>query len=198
MKYEDYEDLMETAGEYFDEEQKAKELVKKAFGIASIAHRGQFRDEGSPYLNHPIRVASRFKNDDTLKVIALLHDVIEDSDYSYLDIKELFGEFIAKKVLVLTKDKSKSDFSIDSYMKEIVEDYYALKVKLADRIDNIKSLYLCPDSEKIKKYIKETYMYFIDNEEIKNYNALDVKDLYSELLAEVKNAERLLSFNKIY
>lgn len=185
--YEEYEDLMETVGEYKDADIKAKEMVKKAFSIALIAHKDQFRDEGTPYIDHPLRVASRFKNDDTLKTIALLHDVIEDSDYSYEDIKDMFGEFIAQKVVLLTKDKTKKEFSIDSYMENIIQDFYALKVKLADRIDNISSLKFCLDQVKIEKYIKETYKYFIENEDIKNHSSIDIIDMYNELLTTVKN-----------
>lgn len=185
--YEEYEDLMETVGEYKDADIKPKEMVKKAFSIALIAHKDQFRDEGTPYIDHPLRVASRFKNDDTLKTIALLHDVIEDSDYSYEDIKDMFGEFIAQKVVLLTKDKTKKEFSIDSYMENIIQDFYALKVKLADRIDNISSLKFCLDQVKIEKYIKETYKYFIENEDIKNHSSIDIIDMYNELLTTVKN-----------
>lgn len=185
--YEEYEDLMETVGEYKDADIKAKEMVKKAFSIASIAHRGQYRDEGTQYIDHPLRVASRFKNDDTLKTIALLHDVIEDSDYSYEDIKDMFGEFIAQKVILLTKDKTKKEFSMDSYMENIIQDFYALKVKLADRIDNINSLKFCLDQVKIEKYIKETYKYFIENEDIKNHSSIDIRDMYNELLNAMQN-----------
>ena len=76
---DDYSEIMETVGEFIDAELKSKEMVEKALKIASIAHMHQLRDEGTPYIEHPVRVASRFKTDDILQVISLLHDVLEDS-----------------------------------------------------------------------------------------------------------------------
>ena len=179
---DDYSEIMETVGEFIDAELKSKEMVEKALKIASTAHMYQLRDEGTPYIEHPVRVASRFKTDDILQVIALLHDVLEDSDLTYEDLEKEFGRFVADRVQILTKPKG---YDMDSYMEHIANDYYCLQVKLSDRIDNIKSLKSCPNIEKRKKYILETEKYFLKSKKIQEINSISIKDMMIELEHEL-------------
>ena len=179
---DDYSEIMETVGEFIDAELKSKEMVEKALRIASIAHLHQLRDEGTPYIEHPVRVASRFETDDILQVISLLHDVLEDSDFTYEDLEKEFGRFVADRVQILTKPKG---YDMNSYMEHIANDYYCLQVKLSDRIDNIKSLKSCPNIEKRKKYILETEKYFLKSKKIQEIDSILIKDMMIELEHEL-------------
>lgn len=188
-----YIDIMESVGEYIDQRKENARLVERASEIATLAHEGQYRDEGTPYIDHVMRVSERFKNNDSVKIIALLHDVLEDSDYTYEDLEKEFGSFLIDKVQLLTKSKG---YDMNIYMDNIADDLYCLKVKLSDRIDNIKSLPNCPDSNKQRKYISETHRYFLENEKIKNCNSKTVQKLLDELRAEVANAELSITNSK--
>src|SRR5262249_45977516 len=96
------------------------ELVKRAYLVAEEAHRGQKRDEGLPYIVHPVRVAATLPKeldiyDPRLICSALLHDVIEDSPTTREDIAAGFGEEIARMVWLLTKLE---EVSLADYLAE--------------------------------------------------------------------------------
>ena len=84
-----------------------KLMIRKAFNLAVKAHKDMRRQTGEPYIYHPIAVAqiavSEIGLGGTSVVCALLHDVVEDTDYTINDIKELFGDKVAKIVDGLTK-----------------------------------------------------------------------------------------------
>src|SRR5712692_6475111 len=107
MNYElNFEYLIARLAPQLDEQQIAR--VHRAYEVAQVAHSGQTRDEGTPYIVHPIRVAVSLVDELNLyspKLIcsALLHDVIEDSDITRDDVTEMFGEQIAEIVWLLTK-----------------------------------------------------------------------------------------------
>lgn len=92
-----YKDLISNTYRTLDEEQN--KLIRKAFDIALDAHKDQRRKTGEPYIYHPIEVAKIVANEiglgATSIACALLHDVIEDSEYTYEDIKKIFGQKIA-------------------------------------------------------------------------------------------------------
>ncbi len=100
-----YKDLLKGAYQTFTAEDKKE--IRKAFDIAVEAHNSQRRKTGEPYIFHPIAVAKIVAYEiglDTASIIAaLLHDVIEDTDYTAEDIERLFGENIARIVVGLTK-----------------------------------------------------------------------------------------------
>ena len=112
-------------------------MYKRCLEIATEAHKGQTRWNGTVYINHPIAVASKFKNE-RLKCIAVLHDVIEDSDYDrqLLSAKGIRGDITAV-VEVLSKQKGES---YKDFILRICENEDAVKVKVEDIKHNLLDL----------------------------------------------------------
>ena len=134
--------------------------VLDAYEVASQAHAGQTRDEGTPYIYHPIRVAVSVVDElniysPTLICSALLHDVIEDSDVTREDIGRMFGEEIAEIVWLLTKLE---EVRLSEYLARIetAAETGAPLVKLCDRLDNLRSVVHTPRIEKVHRYIRTT------------------------------------------
>lgn len=150
-----------------------------AFKFMKTKHGIQERKTGGYYFEHPRRVASlvlKFKDSyriEDLLIIALLHDVLEDTTATYEQVENLFGTMIADTVLELTSDKSKtaSAQSKREYLadKMIHMSSYALVIKLCDRLDNISDLNKTSDEFK-KKYVDETK--YILNEIDKNRSVI--------------------------
>jgi len=163
-----YRDLISNTYRTLDEEQN--KVIRKAFDIALDAHKDQRRKTGEPYIYHPIEVAKIVANEiglgATSIACALLHDVIEDSEYSYDDIKKIFGKKIADIVNGLTKISvmNHQNISIQSenYRKLLLtlsEDFRVILIKIADRLHNMRTLEsMAPDKQ--KKIASETvYIY---------------------------------------
>ena len=139
-----------------------------AVALAAEVHRGQCRDEGTPYIEHPIRVAliaaDELGVEDTeLLAIAYLHDTLEDAaqpDEIRRRIRERFGERVLAGVETLTKSADKSvpkeqrDREYHERLLAAPREVQALKV--ADRVDNTRFLIHSPDSKKRASYLKET------------------------------------------
>lgn len=163
-----YKDLISNTYRTLDEEQN--KLIRKAFDIALDAHKDQRRKTGEPYIYHPIEVAKIVANEiglgATSIACALLHDVIEDSEYTYEDLKKIFGKNIADIVNGLTKISvmNQQNISVQSenYRKLLLtlsEDFRVILIKIADRLHNMRT----PESMhpvKQKKIAAETaYIY---------------------------------------
>lgn len=140
-------------------------LVGDAFEVARVAHDGQMRDEGTPYIVHPVRVAAMLVNElciftPRLVCAALLHDVIEDSPTSRAQIAEAFGDEIAEVVWLLTKLE---EVSLAEYLAAIEarSETGAPIVKLCDRLDNLRFVTCSPRTEKIHRYIRTTEAYYL-------------------------------------
>jgi (p)ppGpp synthase/HD superfamily hydrolase len=112
-------------------------LIKKALQISKDIHKNQKRNNGTDYINHPINV-SKLVDTNKLKVIALLHDTIEDGNVTveYLQNKGIPLEII-KVVLILSKKK---DENYLDFILRISNNKDAILVKLADLNDNLKDL----------------------------------------------------------
>lgn len=107
--------------------------IQRAMEIATFAHKEQKRTDGSPYINHPIRVADAVEA--RLKPIAWLHDVVEDTEITLLDLKTMgFPSYIIEAVDLLTHRKGEPNLS---YWGKIKANPDALAVKLADINDNV-------------------------------------------------------------
>ena len=144
-----YKDLISNTYRTLDEEQN--KLIRKAFDIALDAHKDQRRKTGEPYIYHPIEVAKIVANEiglgATSIACALLHDVIEDSEYTYDDLKKIFGKNIADIVNGLTKISvmNQQNISVQSenYRKLLLtlsEDFRVILIKIADRLHNMRTL----------------------------------------------------------
>lgn len=147
------------------------EIVLKAFDFARAAHNGVRRRSGEPYILHPISVALVVVQEIGLGyksiVSALIHDVVEDTEYTIEDIERLFGEKIASLVDGLTKIKSAFDSTASSQaenFKRILltlnDDVRVILIKLADRLHNMRTLEFMPDHKK-SKILSETMYIFI-------------------------------------
>ncbi len=124
--------------------------VNKALEFATKKHKGQVRRyDKTPYINHPIRVADMIKlyapddeNLPTLIASAYLHDTLEDTDTSFIELKKNFGLEVARIVMELSTAPFDSDDVKTAYLCRHLRfiSNKALTVKLADRLDNISDL----------------------------------------------------------
>lgn len=127
-----------------------------AFQIAKIAFEGKVDKGGNPYIEHLIRVANHFIDDDFLYPIAILHDLLEDCpEWNEKSLSCLFKENIVKTIVTLTR-KPKQDYF--DYINEINQSSWATKIKKKDLKDNLDVSRLSDvnekDIERLNKYIK--------------------------------------------
>ena len=117
--------------------------------IATKAHEGQFRRDGvTPYIDHPRDVVSRCESS-LEKMTAWLHDVLEDTEHTLIDLAYLgVPREVTEAVLLLTKTKGQS---YSTYLMGIKENSIARKVKIADMISNLSDT---PTQRQIAKYAK--------------------------------------------
>ena len=176
----DWEVLKASAQKRCANEQEM-EVVKRAFDFANAAHRNVRRRSGEPYMLHPIAVAQIVVDDIGLgyKSIsaALLHDVVEDTDYTVEDIRERFGDKIASLVDGLTKIKNVldteqktrgTDITQQSLQAEnfkrilltLNDDVRVVLIKLADRLHNCRTIEHMPEHKR-DKILSETMFIFI-------------------------------------
>ena len=141
--------------------------LNKAYNFALEAHQNQKRDEGVPYIFHPIAVAkilTDLKLDSATITTGLLHDTIEDTKVTYENVKKEFGEEVANLVEGVTKiseleTKASTDSKAENFRKLILatsKDIRVLLVKLADRLHNMRTIHFVKDKEKIIRKAKET------------------------------------------
>ncbi len=143
------------------------EALSKAYNFALEAHKNQKRDEGIPYISHPVAVASiltELKLDSATITTGLLHDTVEDTKATYENVKKEFGKEVADLVDGVTKisaleDKAVENSKAENFRKLILatsKDIRVLLVKLADRLHNMRTInYVKDQSKKIRK-AKET------------------------------------------
>ncbi|NPA57686.1 MAG: bifunctional (p)ppGpp synthetase/guanosine-3',5'-bis(diphosphate) 3'-pyrophosphohydrolase [Aquificae bacterium] len=135
--------------------------VKETIDFIVEKHKGQFRKSGEPYYVHPIEAAKTLadlKLDKISIISALLHDVVEDTDTTIEEIRERFGDTVAKIVDGVTKIgkyhfQSKEEAEAENFRKMIVsmaEDIRVILVKLADRLHNIRTLEPLPEEKRVR------------------------------------------------
>ena len=108
------------------------ELTKKSMQIAFAAHKEQVDKSGLPYIYHPIHLAEQMETEAAV-CVALLHDVVEDTDVTLDDLRKDFPEEVVEAVRLLTHIKGVPDVE---YLTAIKSNPIALKVKLADNAHN--------------------------------------------------------------
>lgn len=182
------------------------DLINKAYVYAARMHEGQMRKSGEPYVMHPLSVAeiiADMKLDPASVCAALLHDVVEDTKATEQDISQLFGEEVSFLVDGVTKlgkinFTSKEDQQAESFRKMLVamaRDIRVLLVKLADRLDNMRTMsYMKPEAqERISRETLEIYAPLAGRLGI-NWLKAELEDLAFKYLhpeAEAELAKRL-------
>ncbi len=148
-----------------------KLLIRKAFNLALEAHKDMRRKSGEPYIYHPIEVAHIAAGEiglgTTSVVCALLHDVVEDTDYTLEDIKGLFGEKVAKIIDGLTKisglfDNKTESLQAENFRKMLLtlsDDVRVILIKFADRLHNMRTLESMPLEKQLKIASETSFLY---------------------------------------
>jgi len=165
---EHFEALLANCKRTLTDENKA--LIRKAFEFANSAHKGVKRKSGEPYILHPIAVA-RIATEEiglgTKSIIsALLHDVVEDTEYTVEDIDGLFGPKIASIVDGLTKisevSEGSSSLQAENFRKIVLtlsDDLRVILIKMADRLHNMRTLSSMPVKKQVKIAGETLYIY---------------------------------------
>ncbi len=150
---------------------KKVEIIEKAFRFANQAHQGVKRRSGEPYIMHPLAVArivaSEIGLGSTSICASLLHDVVEDTDYTVEDIENLFGRKIASIVDGLTKISGgvfgeKASEQAENFRKLLLtmsEDIRVILIKIADRLHNMRTLGSMPQAKQFKVAGETQYIY---------------------------------------
>ena len=171
----DYADLKEAARKRCTDQYELDQ-IQKAFVFANEAHKGVRRRSGEPYILHPIAVAKIVVSNIGLGyksiIAALLHDVVEDTDYTVDDLSNLFGEKVATLVEGLTKIKTvldnedkaeKKSMQAENFKRILLtlnDDVRVVLIKLADRLHNCRTIEFMPEHKR-DKILSETMFIFI-------------------------------------
>ncbi len=142
------DEIVDALQEKYSED---SERIRSAYEYINERHRNQFRKSGEPYVVHPVNVAKILADlnmDSTTVVAGLLHDVLEDTEASYDEIRELFGEDVARIVEGVTKIgkikfRNLKEAQAENFRKLILataKDIRVVIVKLADRLHNMRTL----------------------------------------------------------
>jgi GTP pyrophosphokinase len=156
-----YQPLYKEISSYISQP-KHLDFIRSAFDYADSKHQGQLRKSGEPYIVHPRDVAitlAEYQVDPNTLVAGLLHDILEDTDTSYDELKEKFGEEVADIVEGLTKldqlkyNISKAAQQVKNHQKMVLamaRDIRVIFVKLADRLNNMRTLTYLDDERRIR------------------------------------------------
>jgi len=147
-----------------------KQMIRKAFDMALESHRDMRRKSGEPYIYHPIAVAQIAAEEiglgTTSIVCALLHDVVEDTDVSLLDIELIFGKKVSKIIDGLTKISGifdpNSSIQAENFRKMLLtlaDDVRVILIKLADRLHNMRTMEFMPRDKQLKIASETSYLY---------------------------------------
>lgn len=146
------------------------DLIKRAFRLANDAHNGVRRKTGEPYITHPIEVAQIVATEiglgPTSIATALMHDVVEDSDYTLDDIYSMFGANISKLIDGLTKISGVTtvdhNMQLENYRKMLLtisDDIRVILIKIADRMHNMRTMHGMPSHKQLTKASETLFIY---------------------------------------
>jgi GTP pyrophosphokinase len=136
------------------------DIIYIAYRLAKSAHSHQFRRSGAPYIEHPVQlayIAAQLSLDSTAIAAALLHDVVEDTPYTYEDIENLFGKSVAELVDGVTKLKqikynTREEQQVENLRKmflAMAKDIRVVVIKLIDRLHNMRTLNYMPRAKQL-------------------------------------------------
>lgn len=163
-----FEDLLNSI-DYKTDESDIK-LIKRAFLLAKDAHKGIRRKTGEPYITHPIEVAQIVATEiglgPTSIATALMHDVVEDSDYTLEDIESMFNANIAKLIDGLTKISGvvslENSQQLENYRKMLLtisDDVRVILIKIADRLHNMRTMHGMAPHKQLTKASETLFIY---------------------------------------
>ncbi len=212
-----FEDLMDHCTHINDPDEIKR--IKKAFQFANEAHKNMRRKSGEPYIIHPISVSKIVATEIGLGsksvISALLHDVVEDTEYTLEDIRYSFGDKITEIIDGLTKiagvfDK-KSTIQVENFRKLLLtlsDDVRVILIKLADRLDNMRTLDSMPRNKQLKIAGETSFLFaplahrlglYTIKTELEDL-ALKYQDpqIYDDILQKIRDSEkkRQLFINK--
>jgi len=189
------------------------ELIEKAFNTANEAHWNMRRKSGEPYVIHPISVAKIVNQEIGLGAksiaTALLHDVVEDTDYTLNDVEREFGPKIASLIDGLTKisgtynNETSTSMQAENFRKMLLtisDDLRVILIKIADRLHNMRTLDSMPEHKKMKVAGETIFLYAPLAQRLGLYAIKsELEDLsfkfrqphiYDEIIAKLKHSEK--------
>ncbi|AYN68523.1 bifunctional (p)ppGpp synthetase/guanosine-3',5'-bis(diphosphate) 3'-pyrophosphohydrolase [Euzebyella marina] len=183
-----YKELLRISYQHLTDDDKT--LIRSAFEVALDAHKDQRRKSGEAYVFHPIAVAKIVASEIGLDAVAiasaLLHDVVEDSEYTLDDMERMFGETIARivdgltKIAHLKKDMSTSQ-QAENFRKMLLtlhDDVRVILIKIADRYHNMLTMDSMPEHKQVQMASETLYIYAPLAHRIGLYNIkTDLEDL---------------------
>ena len=204
-----YRDLLD--GYLSSNHRKKVEIIERAFRFAKEAHKGVRRRSGEPYIMHPIAVAKIASQEiglgSTSICAALLHDVVEDTDYTVEDIEQHFGPKIAQLVDGLTKISGgifgdKASVQAENFRKLLLtmsEDIRVVLIKMADRLHNMRTLGSMAPNKRYKIAGETLYIYaplahrlglFAIKTELEDLSFRhEHPDIYNEIAEKIRQSE---------
>ena len=136
-------------------------LLAKAINIAVEAHQGQIDKNGMPYIGHVMRVMEAGKTEDE-KIVGILHDLVEDTNWTFELLEQEFPKYIVEAIRHLTKISD--DELYDSFIERVKNNHLAIRVKINDLSDNMDIRRLDTltekDFERLRKY-HSAYKYLL-------------------------------------
>lgn len=189
------------------------ELIEKAFTIANEAHWNMRRKSGEPYVIHPISVAKIVNQEIGLGAksiaAALLHDVVEDTDYTLADIEREFGPKIASLIDGLTKisgtynKETSTSMQAENFRKMLLtlsDDLRVILIKIADRLHNMRTLDSMPEHKKMKIAGETIFLYaplahrlglYAIKSELEDLSfKFRQPQIYDEIVSKLKHSEK--------
>ncbi|PIS05127.1 MAG: hypothetical protein COT81_02795 [Candidatus Buchananbacteria bacterium CG10_big_fil_rev_8_21_14_0_10_42_9] len=145
------------------------DMIRLAYDFAKKAHEGQKRVSGDPYIVHPLATAiilAKMKMDTTMIIAGLLHDVPEDTHYNLVDIEKNFGSEVCQLVTGVTKLGKLNYTGVERYAESLrrmfismAQDLRVVVLKMADKLDNLKSLDVFPHEKAKRKALEALEIY---------------------------------------
>ena len=190
-----------------------RELIEKAFTLANEAHWNMRRKSGEPYIIHPVNVAKIVNQEIGLGAksiaAALLHDVVEDTEYTIASIEKEFGQRVALIINGLTKisgtykKETSTSMQAENFRKlllTISDDLRVIFIKIADRLHNMRTLDAMPEHKRMKIAGETIFLYAPLADRLGLYSIKsELEDLsfksrqpqiYNEIVAKIKHSEK--------